>query len=333
MNKIKWGILSTAKIAETALIPGIKKSKNSILYSVASRDITRAKIFSKKHSIPNFYGSYEELYNDPNVDVIYNPLPNHLHLKSSIKAAKNKKHILIEKPITLKANEVDQLSIISKKNHTIITEAFMVRHHPQWQWIKKNIDNGFVGKIHSISSVFSYNNKDPKNIRNIKKYGGGALYDIGCYPIQISRFISGKEPKKVIGIANLDKNFKTDVLTTGIMDFDSFHSTFTVSTQSCLKQSVTINGSKKTIVIENPFNAMASKKSTIIVYDGSSIYRDDNKIYKIKSSDQYENQVTDFSNYILKKNKVKYGLSDAKKNMKVIDAFFKSIKDKKWIKI
>ena len=333
MKKIKWAILSTALIAETALIPAIKKSKNSILYGVASRSKNKAKKFATKHSIPNFYGSYDDLFKDSKVDIIYNPLPNHLHLQSTIDAAKQFKHILLEKPITLNAKDVDKLSKISIKNKIIIKEAFMVRYHPQWQWIKKKIKDGFVGDVHSIQSVFCYNNRDKSNIRNIKDYGGGGLYDIGCYPIVISRYLLDKEPTKVIGIANYDKNFKVDILTSGILDFKGITSTFTVSTQSTLNQKVTIVGWKKTLVLENPFNANPNLNTTIIIYDGKSIYRKDNKIKNIKASDQYENQVNVFSNHLLKNKKIDYGLDDAKKNMKVVDSLFKSIKLKKWIKV
>ena len=130
------------------------------------------------------YGSYYELYEDKNVDVIYNPLPNHLHLNTTIEACKNKKHVLLEKPITLKAKEVDQLIKVAKNNKVIVKEAFMVRYHPQWQWVKKLIRTGGIGEVRSISTLFSFTNIDPKNIRNIKKYGGGSIYDIGCYPVQ-----------------------------------------------------------------------------------------------------------------------------------------------------
>ena len=333
MTKIKWGILSTAKIAETALIPAINKSKNSELISVASRNKNKANKFAKLHSIPNNHGSYKKLYNDPNIDVIYNPLPNHLHLKSTIEAAKAGKHVLLEKPITLRSKDVDKLIDISKKNKILISEAFMVRHHPQWIWIKQQIKKGFLGKVHSINSVFSYNNKDPKNIRNIKKYGGGAIYDIGCYPIQISRFILGKEPLQVMAISKFDKIFKTDFLSSAILDFGDIHSLFTVSTQSTMKQSVTILGDRKAIVVENPFNAIPSKTTTIIVYNNKSIYRNKNLIKVFPPSDQYENQVNDFSKKIIKKNKFIHNLEDAKKNMRVIDSIFLSNKFRKWTKV
>ena len=209
----------------------------------------------------------------------------------------------------------------------------MVRYHPQWQWIRKLVNSGDIGKVRSISSLFSYKNIDPKNIRNIKKFGGGAIYDIGCYPVLISRYLLNREPKRVIATSVLDKKFKTDILSSAILDFDGIHSSFTCSTQSNLSQQVSILGSKKTIVIENPFNANAKKPTTIVVYQGSSIYRKDNQIKTIAASDQYCNQIMYFSDHLLRKTKIDFGLEDAKKNMKVLDALFKSLKKNKWIKV
>ena len=333
MRKINWGVLSTARIAKRHVIPGIKQSKNSNLYAIASRNKSKALKFKKKFKFIKSYGSYNELYEDKNVDVIYNPLPNHLHLNTTIEACKNKKHVLLEKPITLKSKEVDQLIKISKKNKVIVKEAFMVRYHPQWQWVKKFISKGGIGKIRSISTIFSYYNTDPSNIRNIKKYGGGSVYDIGCYPVLISRYLLNKEPLKVIATALKDNNFKTDILSSAILDFNGIYSSFTCSTQANLSQQVLILGTKKTIILETPFNANAKKSTTIVIYDGSSIYRKDSKIKKFIASNQYNNQVTQFSNHLLSKTKIDFGLEDAKKNMKVLDAIFQSIKKNKWISV
>mgnify|MGYP006227306029 FL=1 len=209
----------------------------------------------------------------------------------------------------------------------------MVRHHPQWRWVKEYIKSGKIGSISSISTVFSYNNKNPKNIRNIKNFGGGAIYDIGCYPTVISRFLLDKEPKRVIATSKNDKKFKTDILSSALLDFGDIFSTFTVATQSTYSQQVVILGTKKTVVIENPFNAIANKPTTVVIYNGKSIYRKDNTIKVFPATDQYEHQVTKFSNELIYKTKIDYGLLDAKKNMKVLDAIFMSIKKKKWIKI
>ena len=330
---INWGILSSAKIGWEHVIPAILKSKNSKLVAIASRNTLRAKKLAQKFKIDKSYGSYQELYKDQEIDVIYNPLPNHLHIKSSIEACKNKKNILLEKPISLKATDIDPLMKYASENKVVIKEAFMVRHHPQWQWVKKYIKSGKLGSISSISTVFSYNNKNPKNIRNIKKFGGGAIYDIGCYPTVISRFLLDKEPKRVVGLAKNDKKFKTDILSSVVLDFGKIYSSFIVATQSTFSQQVTILGTKKTLIVENPFNAIATKPTTVVIYNGKSIYRKENTIKVFPAADQYEHQVTKFSNELLNKTKADYDLKDAKKNMKVLDAIFASIKKNKWIKI
>ena len=330
---INWGILSTAKIGWEHVIPAIKKSKNSQVIALASRNLSSARVLTKKFKIPKSYGSYKELYEDKDVDVIYNPLPNHLHIKSSIEACKNKKNLLLEKPLSLKSKDIDPLIEIASQNKVIVKEAFMVRHHPQWQWVKKYIKSGKLGSISSISTVFSYNNKNPKNIRNIKKFGGGAIYDIGCYPTVISRFLLDKEPKRVVGLAKNDKKFKTDILSSVVLDFGEIYSSFIVSTQSTFSQQVIILGTKKTLIVENPFNAVATKPTTVVIYNGKSIYRKENTTKVFPATDQYEHQVTRFSNELIYKTKIDYDLIDAKKNMKVLDAIFMSINKSKWIKI
>ena len=330
---INWGVISSAKIGWEHVIPAILKSKNSRLIAIASRNTLRAKKLAQRFKITKSYGSYQELYKDQEIDVIYNPLPNHLHIKSSIEACKNKKNILLEKPLSLKASDIDPLIKYASQNKVVIKEAFMVRHHPQWQWVKKYIKSGKLGSISGISTVFSYNNKNPKNIRNIKKFGGGAIYDIGCYPTVISRYLLDKEPKRVVGLAKNDKKFKTDILSSVVLDFGEIYSSFIVATQSTFSQQVIILGTKKTLIVENPFNAIASKPTTVVIYNGKSIYRKENTIKVFPATDQYEHQVTKFSNELLYKTKADYELVDAKKNMKVLDAIFMSIKKNKWIKI
>jgi len=332
-RKIKWGIISTAKIAETDIIPAIKKSNNSELVAIASRNKDKARKFAKKNKVNKFYSSYKKLYEDETIDVIYNPLPNHLHVNSTINAINNNKHVLLEKPITLKSKDVNFIKKAANKKNKIVKEAFMVRHHSQWQWVKKYVDSKKIGKINGITTLFSYKNLDPKNIRNIKKFGGGGLWDIGCYAIVISRYLMGKEPKRVVAEANFDKNFKTDNLATAILDFGGAYSNFIVSTCSTVSQQVLILGSKKTICIENPFNAKSEKDTTIVIYNGNSIYRKENSVKVFPKVDQYERQVTNFSNHILKNTPIDFDLNDAQKNIKVIESIFSSIRTKKWVRI
>tara|TARA_B100000787_G_C16186789_1_gene295149 strand:- start:1331 stop:2329 length:999 start_codon:yes stop_codon:yes gene_type:complete len=332
MKKINWGIISSAKIAREHLIPAIQQSKNSTVYGLASRDKRTASKFSKAHRIPNSYDNYKKMYEDENIQIVYNPLPNHLHLSSTIEACKNKKHVLLEKPITLKAKDVDKIIKVAKENKVIVKEAFMVRYHPQWLWVKKYIKSGNIGELKSILTSFSFFNNDPKNIRNIKEYGGGSVYDIGCYPVLISRFLLDKEPKRVVSTSLIHKKFKVDTVTSAILDFDGIFSTFTCSTQATPNQQVIIAGSKKTIVIESPFNP-DGKATKIIIYKGSSHFRKDNEEKIFPKANHYTNLVEAFSDHLIKKTKVDYGLNDAKKNMKVLDAIFKSAKNKKWVQV
>ena len=221
MKEIRWGILGASKIAFEQVIPAMLKSKNTKLLAIASRDIDKAKLFSQKYSIQKVFNNYEQLISDPEIDAIYIPLPNHLHVPYSIKCLNAGKHVLCEKPISIKAKEVLDLIEIQKKNRRIISEAYMVRFHPQWIKTKELIDNGAIGKLTGIQGMFNYYNDDPKNIRNDASIGGGGLLDIGVYPIVTSRYVLGCEPEKVIALVDYDKKFKTDILATAILKFGS----------------------------------------------------------------------------------------------------------------
>lgn len=201
MSKVKWGILSTAKIGREKVIPAMKQGEHCEIFAITSRSLEKAKSVAAELSIPRAYGSYEELLADPEIDAVYNPLPNHLHVRWSIKALEAGKHVLCEKPIALSPAEARQLVDASQKeSHLKVMEAFMYRHHPQWQKAKQLVTNGGIGQPKAIQSFFSYTNVDPENIRNVASMGGGGLMDIGCYNISLSRFIFGLEPKRVLGV-------------------------------------------------------------------------------------------------------------------------------------
>src|SRR3954454_789045 len=199
-SKTRWGILGAAGIALRRVIPGMKKSSSLEILGIASRDGSKARMASESLAIPRAYGSYEELLADPDIDAIYNPLPNHLHLPWTIKAAEAGKHVLCEKPITMDAGETRTLIEARDRTGVVIGEAFMVRTHPQWLRTRELIRGGQLGELKLITSNFSYFNKAAENIRNIKDYGGGGLMDIGCSPVTMSRFLFGREPKRVVGL-------------------------------------------------------------------------------------------------------------------------------------
>src|SRR5271156_361307 len=230
-KKVRWGVLSTAKIAVKKVIPAMQKGACSEVIAIASRDRRRAEQLAQELGIAKAYGSYEELLADPEVEAIYNPLPNHLHVPWSIKAAEAGKHVLCEKPLSLNVAEAKSLLAVQERTGVIIAEGFMVRGHPQWLRVRELIAAGRIGDLRSIQGVFSYFNPDPANIRNVPEYGGGSLMDIGFYPIHTSRWMFGEEPVRVIGLFDQDPQLKVDRLTSAMLEFPSGQAIFTCSMQ------------------------------------------------------------------------------------------------------
>jgi predicted dehydrogenase len=254
MNKVRWGVISTAKIGIEKVLPAMQQGELCEITAIASNNLEKAQAAATKLGIPTAYGSYEELLSAPEVDAVYIPLPNHLHVPWSIKALEAGKHVLCEKPIAMTAAEAQKLLDAAEKYPALkIMEAFMYRHHPQWQHAGQLVKDGKIGELHTIQSFFSYHNVDPDNIRNKAETGGGGLMDIGCYCISLSRFIFGAEPRRVCGIMEYDPQFKTDCLTSGILDFDRGTSTFSCSTQLAPFQRVNIFGTDGRIEIDIPF--------------------------------------------------------------------------------
>lgn len=329
MAKVKWGIISTANIGVAKVIPGMLKSKQLDVVAISSRDLKTAQAWAKKLGIPKAYGSYEAMLKDPEIEAVYNPLPNHLHVPLTMKAAKAKKHVLCEKPMAMDAREAKKLK--KAPRGILIAEAFMVRHNPQWIEARKRVQKGEIGEVRAIQCLFSYFNRDPKNVRNMAKIGGGGLMDIGCYPITISRFIFGAEPTRVMGVIDRDPKFKTDRTMGGLADFGKGrHLSFTISTQLAPYQRVHIVGTKGRIEIEIPFNAPPTKPNRIFI-QGMEMNKGEWRTLPV--SDQYMMQAEAFGRAIRKKEKLVWGVDDAIQNMKIIDAFFKSEKSGKWEKV
>src|ERR1700693_3535832 len=231
MKKVRWGILGVARIAVNRTIPAMQAGEWSEVAGIASRNRDRAEAAARELGIPKAYGSYDDMLADPEIEAIYNPLPNHLHLPWSTKAAEAGKHVLCEKPIGLNAAEVVELIRVRDRTKVKIGEAFMVRTHPQWLRAREWVASGRIGPLRAATGFFSYFNTDPKNIRNIAECGGGAVMDIGCYPIHTSRFVFGEEPTRVLGVVERDPQMKVDRLTSAILDFPSGQSTFICSMQ------------------------------------------------------------------------------------------------------
>src|SRR6202162_3254950 len=228
-GKVKWGVLGAASIAVRKVIPGMQAGQHGEVVAIASRDLEKGRKSAEKLGIAKTYGSYEELLADAEIEAVYVPLPNHLHVPWSIKAAEAGKHVLCEKPLSLTVAEAKTLLAVGDRTGGKIGEAFMVRTHPQWLRTRELIASGRIGALRSVVGFFSYFNRDPTNIRNIPHYGGGALMDIGCYPIHTSRFVFGEEPSRVLGLIEKDPEMKIDRLTSAILDFPAGHCTFTCS--------------------------------------------------------------------------------------------------------
>jgi len=277
--------------------------------------------------IPKAYGSYEELLADPDVDAVYIPLPNHLHVPWSIKALNAGKHVLCEKPIGLNAAQAEELLTAAKKHPQLkVMEAFMYRHHPQWQRARQLVVEGKIGKLRMVQSFFSYYNDDPGNIRNTAEVGGGGLMDIGCYCISLSRFIFGSEPQRVCGIMEYDPGFKTDRLTSGILDFGDGTATFTCSTQLSPYQRVNIYGTEGRIEIEIPFNPPTDQPCKMWHQRGAEIEE-----IALEICNHYTIQGDSFSQAVLSQavlhdTEVPTPLEDAVANMRVIEALIRSAK-------
>ena len=326
-NRVRWGILSTAKIGTLQVIPAMQKGSFCEIVALASRNQEQAETVARELGIPRAYGSYEALLADPEIDAIYNPLPNHLHVPWSIKAIEAGKHVLCEKPIGLTSAEGQQLLECAAAHPEIkVMEAFMYRHHPQWQLTKKLVQEGAIGELRTIQAFFSYFNNDPDNIRNQRDIGGGGLMDIGCYPISLSRFIFGTEPRRVSGIVEFDEQLGTDRLSSATLDFGNGTATFTCSTQLNPYQRVHIHGTTGRIEIEIPFNAPIDRPCKIWHQTGADI-----KEIELETCSQYTIQGDLFSQAILNQSPVPTPLTDAIANMKVIEAVLESNRSGGWI--
>tara|TARA_B100000686_G_scaffold247012_1_gene256525 strand:+ start:608 stop:1597 length:990 start_codon:yes stop_codon:yes gene_type:complete len=329
MKKILWGILSTAKIGLEKVIPAMQQGKHSEIVAIASRTHENAREAAKKLKIPKAYGSYQELLNDTSIDAVYIPLPNHMHLPWTLKSLAADKHVLCEKPITLNVAEAYELHKETQKYPQLkVMEAFMYRHHPQWQRTIELINEGGIGLVKTVHSFFSYYNDDPENIRNMADIGGGGLMDIGCYCISLARLIFDAEPQRVLGKIEYDPIFKTDRTCSGILDFGRGTSTFTCSTQLVPYQRVNIFGTKGRIEIEIPFNAPPEQPCRMFFQRKDKIEE-----LRIKICDQYTIQGDLFSLAIIKNEKVPTPLEDAVANMKVLEALIQSADKESWCKL
>lgn len=331
-RKVRWGILSTANIGLKKVTPAILKSPLSEVVAVASRDVGKANAYIDQLRLTGkakAYGSYEELFADPDIDAIYNPLPNHLHVPMTLAAARAGKHVLCEKPIALNAAEAEQLRQLPKD--IVFYEAFMVRHHPQWLRAREIARSGELGELRAIRGAFTYYLTDPTNVRNKADIGGGGIYDIGCYPVTASRFLFDGEPTRAVALVDRDPEMKTDRLASVMLDFGGGRqASFICSTQSVGSQSLELIGTKGRVEILIPFNAPEDKATAILIDTG---YAQDGSLSRreiFAPCDQYTEQANNFCRAVLGEKPLEWGVEDSIKHMKVLDAIFASERTGGW---
>ncbi|MBE7435226.1 MAG: Gfo/Idh/MocA family oxidoreductase [Anaerolineales bacterium] len=315
-NAISWGLLSTARI-NRALIKPLRASKRTRLLGVASRSLTSAQAYAREWGIPKVYGSYEELLADPEIDVIYNPLPNHLHAEWTIKALYAGKHVLCEKPLALKLEEVDAIIAAAKETGNIATEAFMYRHHPQTIKVIELVNNGAIGRVQLIKGAFTFGLSREGDIRLVKEYGGGSLWDVGCYPISYARTILGEEPIEVFGWqvtgpGGCDESFY------GQMRFGSgVHMQFDSGFRSSLRSYVEIVGTEAVLNIPDPFKP-GLKNDLYLKRDGKQ------ERIRIKGRELYLGEVEDLCDAIQSGKTPRVTLADSRANIAAILSLAKS---------
>jgi predicted dehydrogenase len=323
-DKVRWAVLGVAKIATTKVIPAMQKGQWSEVVAIASRDLSKARTAADKLGIPKAFGSYEEALTDSEIEAIYNPLPNHLHVPWSIRAAEAGKHVLCEKPIAMSVAECRTLIAARDRTGVKIGEAFMVRTHPQWLRAREIVQSGEIGELRGVLGAFSYFNRDPANIRNKPEIGGGAIMDIGCYPIQIARFLFGREPETAAAVIDRDPQMQTDRLSSALLTFPSGHCVFTCSTQLVPYQRIQILGTKGRIEIEVPFNPSPDRKTRLFVDNGADPWGSGVRIEEFSACDQYTIQGDLFSLAVHGRGDVPTPLEDSVENMAVIEAVFES---------
>ncbi len=333
MRKVRWGILGAARIAINRVIPAMQQGEFSEVAAIASRDLARAGETARQCGIPKAYGSYEELLADPEIEAVYNPLPNHLHVPLSIRAAEAGKHVLCEKPIGLDEADVQRLLEARDRTGVTIGEAFMVQAHPQWVRTVELVRCGKIGKLRYAMGAFGYFQPSSENIRNVREYGGGGLMDIGCYPIKTSRMVFGEEPLRVSATIVRDPDFGTDILTSAILEYPSGHCSFSCSTQVVGNQSMQFFGTEGRIELEIPYNARPGGTSRIRIDDGRDVYGSGITVEEFAACDQYTIQGDLFSRAIREGTPPPVPLEDSVKNMRVIDAVFRAGETGAWVEV
>jgi predicted dehydrogenase len=323
MQPLRWGVLSTAAIGRQKVVPGIRKAERCEVIAIASRDAETARRAAMELGIPNAHGSYEELLADPDVDAVYVPLPNHLHAEWTIAAVEAGKHVLCEKPLALTAADAERMVEAADRAGVHLMEAFMYRLHPSWIAVRELVAAGRLGDIVAIHSSFAYFNDDPANIRNVAEYGGGALYDIGCYCVNLSRMLFDAEPRRVEASISRDPDTGTDVTTSALLEFETGVASFTCSTRAEDDQQVHVHGTKGRISVAIPFNIPPDRPTEITVFAGGDPpVAPDREVLTFPTADPYTVEAERFAAAVLDGLPTPVDPSDAVANLRVIERIF-----------
>ncbi|MGA9160154.1 MAG: Gfo/Idh/MocA family oxidoreductase [Actinomycetota bacterium] len=321
---VRWGVLSTARIGVDKVIPATQRAARCEVVAIASREMGRAESAASALGIERAYGSYDDLLADPEIDAVYNPLPNDLHAPWTIAAAEAGKHVLCEKPLAMNAAEAERMIAACEAAGVLLMEAFMYRLHPTWEAVRELVASGRIGELRAIQSWFSYLNDDPTDIRNIPASGGGALYDIGCYPVNLSRMLFGAEPMRILGSVTRDPVMGIDVLTSAILDFPAGVASFTCSTRAEPDQRVNVYGTSGRISVEIPFNVPPDLPTRVFVTAGGDPpVRPDTEVLTFEPADEYAIQAERFAASVLDGVPVPILPSDAVANLRVIEELFR----------
>ncbi len=329
-TKLHFGVLSTASIGIRKVIPAMQQGRLTTVSAIASRDLAKARETASAMGIPKAYGSYEELLADPEIDAIYNPLPNQLHVPWSIKAAEAGKHVLCEKPLSMNVAEARSLIEARDRTGVKIAEAFMIRSFHQWLRLRELLDERRIGELRSVMGAFSYFNTDSANIRNRIETGGGGVYDIGCYLIHSSRFAFGQEPTRVVAALDRDPQMGIDRLASAILEFPSGQAIFTCSTQLIAYQRIHFLGTRGRIEIEIPFNAPNDHPTRLFIDTTGNLTGSGISTETFAMGDQYTTQGDAFADAVLNGAELPVTLEDALGNMAVIEAIFRSGATGRW---
>lgn len=330
MKKSRWGILGTADIARRQLIPSLQSSKECDLVAVASRDQQKANLYAKENNIPIAYGSYEELLGDPTIDIIYNPLPNHLHIEWSKRALEAGKHVLCEKPLALNLQELEELIQLRDEKKLLVGEAYAMLHQSRLIALHQHFASGTFGTLQSGHGCFYLTNTNQNDVRNAYPYqeGGGSLWDIGVYPVTVGRWMFQKEPVEVSCVMEIDPTLGVDYHTSGILHFpDGGQFTFSCGMRFPLHTSMSFYTESHRIEVDNTYFSNPAGKQNFTVH-GSS---EDEKVktYCFEASDQYQLECENFAKAAFTKTPFSGSLEHTYENTKVLLALFKAAKSKK----